>query len=459
MFFWWIFIVVTALSLLWSITLVALIFLSCFVYFLNVNKKSALLFLIWGIAGCISWTLLSFEKNEDPTMQPWLIVEWKVIRTVKKDQYETLVNWNSFLVKTSKAHREWDLINILISKVIVSEQRKMNRLKPSFHWVFIWEFEYSLWLKMKWYAGLIYTKDTYTTKLWSSWLRVLFKERIKKVFWEWRVGWLLEWMTIGWKAGLTEWEYEYFLKSGLVHIIAVSWSNIALLVLTLRISLFFLPVFLRRGVIFMCLWLYLTICWMDSSLLRALWMWWIVLLCATTGMRASWIRIMRYSLIGIILMNPYMLRYDLWLLLSVMSVLWIYLVTKWSPSNKLLWYVYTMIALPTAAWLAALPVIYSFIWTTTLQSFIANILVGPIIAPSLLLWLVSLFIPIEPLTAITYQLFTIVFDVSEHFWTSGLSVNNDISFHTVTIVACLIVTIWTVFVVKRTSASNHQKIT
>ncbi len=55
----------------------------------------------------------------------------------------------------------------------------------------------------------------------------------------------------------------------MVHIVAVSGSNILYVVLFLNIGLFFIPYYIRTGVIIIAIIFYALICGLDSSVVRA----------------------------------------------------------------------------------------------------------------------------------------------------------------------------------------------
>ncbi|MBP6910054.1 ComEC/Rec2 family competence protein [Patescibacteria group bacterium] len=76
-------------------------------------------------------------------------------------------------------------------------------------------------------------------------------------------------MLIGERSYLAKEDYQSFISSGLVHIIAVSGGNIVLIVAFLSAILFFIPYYIRLTLISAAIVLYACICGFDSSVVRA----------------------------------------------------------------------------------------------------------------------------------------------------------------------------------------------
>jgi competence protein ComEC len=76
-------------------------------------------------------------------------------------------------------------------------------------------------------------------------------------------------MLIGDRSHIPNQEYQSFVSSGLVHIIAVSGGNILMIVVFLSAVLFFLPFYLRIAIILLTVLVYSAICGIDSSVIRA----------------------------------------------------------------------------------------------------------------------------------------------------------------------------------------------
>lgn len=75
------------------------------------------------------------------------------------------------------------------------------------------------------------------------------QEKVIEVYGKNKISGLLLGMLIGDKSQIPESEYQRFIDSGLVHLIAVSGGNILMIVVFLQCILFFLPFYVRLGVI------------------------------------------------------------------------------------------------------------------------------------------------------------------------------------------------------------------
>jgi predicted membrane metal-binding protein len=67
-------------------------------------------------------------------------------------------------------------------------------------------------------------------------------------------------MLIGDRSQIPESEYQGFINSGLVHLVAVSGGNILMIVVFLQCLLFFLPFYVRLGLILLTITGYGLIC-------------------------------------------------------------------------------------------------------------------------------------------------------------------------------------------------------
>jgi len=80
---------------------------------------------------------------------------------------------------------------------------------------------------------------------------------------------LIAGMLLGDRSLLPAEDYQLFIDSGIVHIIAVSGAHMMTLVLFLQLLLFFLPFYVRVAVIIPCIIAYGALCGLDGSVLRA----------------------------------------------------------------------------------------------------------------------------------------------------------------------------------------------
>jgi competence protein ComEC len=76
-------------------------------------------------------------------------------------------------------------------------------------------------------------------------------------------------MTIGDKSLIDDDWYQQFIDSGLVHLIAVSGGNIAIVVIFCSIVLFWVPFYVRQMLLMVIIVVYAMIVGDDSSVIRA----------------------------------------------------------------------------------------------------------------------------------------------------------------------------------------------
>jgi competence protein ComEC len=151
---------------------------------------------------------------------------------------------------------------------------------------------------------------------------------VEKVYGQNQYAGLLLGLLIGDKSLIPTEAYHTFVNSGLVHIIAVSGGNIAMVVILLSFLLKWVPLYVRNGLIILMIIIYAMICGGDSSVVRAAIMGCLTLIALFWGREVSIRRAMKYAFIGILLFSPFSLVYDVGLVLSFSAIIGIVLVQK-----------------------------------------------------------------------------------------------------------------------------------
>ncbi|MEI6672485.1 MAG: ComEC/Rec2 family competence protein [bacterium] len=128
-------------------------------------------------------------------------------------------------------------------------------------------------------------------------------------------------MVIGDKSQIPESAYKSFINSGLVHLVAVSGGNILMIIVFLQFILFFLPFYVRLGVILLTIVGYSFICGLDSSVFRAVLMGGMNILALFRGREIDIRRVLSISCIVMLMINPYFLVYDTGFLLSYSAII------------------------------------------------------------------------------------------------------------------------------------------
>ncbi|HMY81152.1 MAG TPA: ComEC/Rec2 family competence protein [Candidatus Absconditabacterales bacterium] len=192
-------------------------------------------------------------------------------------------------------------------------------------------FDYSQWLWIKGYQGVIHINTLYkvgTHKNWSTRTKQSLYNLTKQAYGDTDYRGLLVGMLIGGRAFLSQERYDEFVQSGLVHLIAVSGGNMVLIGSVIGLFLFWMPYYLRLLCIVLGLIGFTIICGMDSSVVRALVMGTIGILGLFAGRIVNMLRIIGVTMMLMLLVNPYRLVFDLGFGLSFGAVTGIIITSK-----------------------------------------------------------------------------------------------------------------------------------
>ncbi len=275
----------------------------------------------------------------------------------------------------------------------------------------IYKFDYGKRLMMKWFAWNIYEKSSlpltqHTTNFVEK-LRIGLESLAISTYGESRSAGLVLGMLIWDKSHLSAEDYQSFVGSGLVHLIAVSGGNIVMIVVFLGMVLFFVPFYLRNGIILCVVVIYAMICWMDSSVMRATIMGVMSMLALFWWREIQIRRALSIAYVLMLLYNPYFLVYDVGFVLSfcaILGLVWMQGKGNSQAENKeknikISWfektkkYVYQNYFSPTiGASIGVFPVIMFFMGQMNLLGIIWNILVLPIVPFVMIYGFLSLFL-------------------------------------------------------------------
>jgi competence protein ComEC len=128
-------------------------------------------------------------------------------------------------------------------------------------------------------------------------------------------------MLIGDKSQIPESDYQSFINSGLVHLVAVSGGNILMIVVFLQCILLFIPFYPRIGLILLTIIGYSLMCGLDSSVFRAMLMGGLSMLALFWGREINIWRLLSISVFIMLIINPYFLAYDTGFLLSYSALI------------------------------------------------------------------------------------------------------------------------------------------
>jgi len=266
--------------------------------------------------------------------------------------YVETEDWKTYALNSEKDYHIWDILFLSASQ---KDLDFSNIFSLSWNAIFTkefwnYDFNYDKWLFMKWVDGSMYEKfsikshcDEDCSKFTMKWkfpqfeplgkidkIRARMQNTVISIFWENKYSWLLLGLFIGDKSMIPSDNYNTFVDSWLVHIIAVSGGNIAMVLILLSFLLWFLPFYVRNGFLIVWIIFYAMICGSDASVFRAAVMWSLTLIALFRGREISIRRSMTYAFMAILIFNPFSLWYDIWFILSFGAIVWIVLFQKFS---------------------------------------------------------------------------------------------------------------------------------
>lgn len=412
------------LGFLWSIFFLTFFwnYIICWVYLLMVCFfiKRQKIFLVGWCIWIFSTIVFIYRQPSPSLLLDGDVFEGEVIKTIWEDRYEISIEKELFILQSTQDISPWESILWTIWRIVPSTPFIISFKSFNFHTITRWEFDYGRWLYSKWYRGQINHKWNLIIgeEILSKSLRTWFQELIIKKYSISKEGWLLQGMIMGWRRWINKEYYQQFIDSGLVHIIAVSWSNIMMVMLLFNWLLFFVPLLYRRVLLWVIIIIYFTLCGMDSSIFRALVFAIINLLVIFYGWRISFIRLLTYTLTILLLYNPLSFLYDLGFLLSIFALLGIYIGSKYFYTWK--WFIdhYILPSISASLWVT--PIILLFVWKYNILSPLTTIVLWPLLSPITVLWSLSLFIHSDLVLAVSKFLLDFIYKLSSYWQRYGV---------------------------------------
>lgn len=304
--------------------------------------------------------------------------------------------WRLIIIHTSRHWSLGDHIGILWT--IKQKPWYTHKTKDT-----LYTFDYPTRLRMKWYAGVLQvqkersenkSKKEYNFATLLS-IKQSIIDHIEDLFGRSDNGWLIRWVLIWSRAWLTDDTYKLFIGSWLVHLIAVSGSNMVYVAMVLWWLLWRLPYYVRVGVVGIGLIVYAMICWWDSSVIRAVIMSIISIIALYWGRGNSIMYTLPFVVVGMLIFNPYQLVYDLGFILSFGAVIGLIVITQWRKSwieqysilewahtiqrRMILYPVWSLIIPSIGATLWVLPSLITLTGRYNITWFIVNMILQPCI--------------------------------------------------------------------------------
>ena len=336
-------------------------------------------------------------------------------------------------------------------------------------WIYSWSatdqsflaFDYAKWLKMKWLEWILYESNSTVIAYNQAWrirqTKKNLQQKIISLYGKDKISWLILWILIGDKSLIPANDYQNFTNSWLMYIITVNGGNLVVITLFLWLLLFFLPFYIRSGVILLAIIFYALLCGLGSSIVRATITGWLSLLALFRGKEIPIWRLLSIAFIAMLIINPYYLVYDVGFLMSFAAVIGIIFISKnnsWKlkvagrksssgkgvtkiPAAKLIAgmtrpvrYIRKKYLKPSVgATIGIFPIIIFFMGQLNLLSIVANIFVLPIVPFVMIYSFVSVFLfqflHRQRLLFIEKCLMLYIYKVAELFSTFGLFLSAD----------------------------------
>ncbi len=266
-------------------------------------------------------------------------------------------DWKTYALSSEKDYHIWDILYLSATQKDLDFSNIFSLSGNAIFTIEFWnyDFNYDKWLFMKWVDGSMYEKASFkadcknkdgildcskSTMNWKSphfeplgkidKIRAWMQNTVISIFWENKYSGLLLGLFIGDKSMIPSDNYNTFVDSWLVHIIAVSGGNIAMVLILLSFLLWFLPYYVRNGFLIVWIIFYAMICGSDASVFRAAVMWSLTLIALFRWREISIRRSMMYAFMAILIFNPFSLWYDIGFILSFWAIIWIVLFQKFS---------------------------------------------------------------------------------------------------------------------------------
>lgn len=194
---------------------------------------------------------------------------------------------------------------------------------------------------------------------------------------------LLAGLTIGDTSGVDHETTEAFRRSGLAHLVAVSGSNVAMVLAAIAIVTTRLPLIVRGGVALAALGLYVAVVGPDPSVLRAAAMGVVGVVAYMAGRQATSLNSLGIALIAVLAGKPQLL-FSIGLHLSVAATLGI---VVWSQSieralRRFPALLRAPVAITLSAQIAVAPLLVVAFEELSLVAPVANVLAAPAVPPA-----------------------------------------------------------------------------
>lgn len=393
-------------ALLCGLTLILFLFLRKF--------RPQILFsiLLWTILWWVSSWIHTQWSHQLSHFSPQQILTWIVIQQTAIDRRNITTSQGNILLTTNNSLTPGDSIAFLPTLPWYEKypspqaERYKKRLHLKWYQASLTTYSLSLLWKQK-LSYLVLLKEYLLDRFTLLWLNPTTQALLRGMIW---------WDT----SSLTRTQLDQFVASGLIHIVAVSGSNIAFVVLLGHFFFRRVPVSPRFLLLMVLVFAYATLCGWESSVVRAVCFGLITLGTLLLGTPKTMWSLFWMVAVSMLWWHPDIFWYDRGRRLSFSATGTIMLFTSLFPqqSSRYMKWLTTLLVPTIAATLGTFPLLLLFNNTYTLGSVVANLLAslllprlirGSILA--LLLWSRTPYIPF--LSSLLDRWVTTLFDISE----------------------------------------------
>lgn len=418
-----------------------------FVFFViwKIHHKEALFMFLYKVLLGIFVPVISvflsnyFYFDNLPEYDDTYIWTGQIVDSIDSDRYVFEDNeWREYIFYSDEDYQAGDIINTfaffspwLTECEICNSFHELLNYQININFDFedlIYEYEYERWLMLQnyywtmWENNSIFEYKDELGYLYSA--KAFVKWSLESNFGENKYAWLAQWVLIWDRSLIPSFEYQNFLDTGLVHIIATSGTHVAFLVLFLSIVLFWVPLYLRIPLILVGLSFYALMVGLSANIFRAWIMGGLTLLAVLAGRSTNVWRLIITSFVIILCISPYSILYDMWFALSFSALIGIVLLQSFVGKPKsIFWKVYGQYIHPSIwASLGVFPFLLFFVNQINLTTVAANFLVLPLLPVLMLLSFAGLWFDFEYLVFVQSYLADRFYFVADFFSRYGVYV-------------------------------------
>lgn len=209
---------------------------------------------------------------------------------------------------------------------------------------------------------------------------------------------LINGLLLGLRAQMPEEMRDQLQRSGTTHIVALSGTNITLILYALVLVLSSLPRRLKFLIVGLAILAFIIMSGLSSSVVRAAAMGWLFLLGSVWGRKVNLPIALLVAASAMVMINPFILQYDIGFQLSVFATAGLIFLTpliqKWLEFIPRMKFFTDILAVTLAATIATLPLLVFHFGSLSTVSLVANLVIVPIVPIAMFMGLVGLLLSV-----------------------------------------------------------------